>query len=107
MQLADLVSLTYVGLFTQQSEYYTAFPSAHRRLAKTDCSLALFRASLQEFKELKFSECFLSKVKLRIKSKKKTKKSPNVWTSSNMVLIPKCPHVSKEEMSWKLESILN
>ena len=57
------------SLYPTIIDYYTPFPSAYRTLTKTDYFLAL-RANLQEFKELKFSECFLSKVKSRNQEQK-------------------------------------
>lgn len=38
-------------------------------------------------------------IKQEIKSKKKTRKSPNVWKSSNMVLIPKCPTYQRRDLT--------
>lgn len=87
----NLASSTHIDLFTQQSKTTTHPCQVHiEHLPKL--TIWLLKPISTKFKELKSFRMLSvqSEIKQKIKSKKKTRKLPNVWKSSHMILIPKC-----------------
>lgn len=81
------------GLCTQHSQDATCPFQVHTGHVPKRTTSRVMKPISTEFKELKVFNMFSawSGIKQEIKSKKKIRKSPNVWKSSDVVLIPKSP----------------